>query len=236
MVCLLKAVIKLFESVGYMWISLWVLRKTYSAIRLLDVIECTTWRIPDQVSTLTGLQLRLLVPGHGVLAHLLHLFEVETFELELGDVVYSLRIFWCDVVDLCQVSLRDEWVVDVTEQLGSVGMQVLACFVVHDTCVEVTSLSILADLAFVVVVALARNDVVGDFVRCLCHVWSEFVGEAIGCVLLVAGVVAIDPHCSIEVERRERSVHSSLKLADIKSFEAAYGPPLVIREIGLTPT
>lgn len=121
--------------------------------------------------------------------------------LELGQIIHTAGILRRNVVDLREILLRDLREVDMAQHLGRVGVQVLARLVVHDALVELARLVVLAQLALVVVVALARDDVVRDLVRRFGGVWAEFGGEAVGRVLLVACVVGVDPHRSIEVDR-----------------------------------
>lgn len=71
---------------------------------------------------------------------------------------------------------------------------------VHDTPVKFRSLCILTLLAFMRVMGLPGNNVVGDRVRGLGSVRSEGMFEAVRHVLLVAGMVGIDAHWSVEVE------------------------------------
>jgi hypothetical protein len=66
---------------------------------------------------------------------------------------------------------------------------------------QIFRLVVVVLLSFVPVVALTADDVVGYLIRRFGNVWSELVSVTVGCVLLVACMVCICPHLSIEVER-----------------------------------
>ena len=150
------------------------------------MVERLTGRIPDQIATLARLKLRLLAERRSIFAHVHHLLEIEAIELELRRIVHPLSIFWRDIVDLRQIPFGDDGVVDVAEQLAGVGVQILPGGVVHHTLVQIPGLSVLADLALMVVVAFAGDDVVGHLVWSFRDIRTEFVGEAVRGVLLVA--------------------------------------------------
>lgn len=71
-------------------------------------------------------------------------------------------------------------------------------------------MGILANLALVIVVALAGHNVIGDLVGCLSDIWAEFVDEAIWCDLLVVGMIGIDTHWAVEVDGRVRPADLSV--------------------------
>lgn len=145
-------------------------------------------------------QLGLLVEQMRFLAQLDHLTEVKLLMLELCQIVDTTSILGCDVVDLREVLLLDDGVVDVRHHLGCVAMSVVTLLFRHDSLVEFARLVVFADFALVVEVALARDNVVRDLVRCFRGIRTELVCEAVGCVLLVACMVCIDAHLAIKVE------------------------------------
>lgn len=79
-------------------------------------------------------------------------------------------------------------------------MSVLSCSITHDTPIKFRGLRIFTLLAFMRVMGLPRNDVVGDSVGRLSSVRSEGILEAVRHVLLATGMVGIDAHCSVKVE------------------------------------
>lgn len=79
-------------------------------------------------------------------------------------------------------------------------MSVLSCGIVHDTPVEFRGLRIFTLLAFMRVMGLPGDNIVGDRVGSLGSVGSEGMLEAVRHVLLVAGMVGIGAHRSVEVE------------------------------------
>lgn len=164
------------------------------------MIKWLTRRIPDQISALARLKHWLLVERRRSFAHVLHLLEIEPIELEPRLIIHPLGVLGRNVVDLRQILLRNDRIVDMAEHQSRVRVQILPPGVVHHALVQIASLGVLVDFAFVVVVALARDDVIGHFVWRFRDVWAEFIGEAVGCILLVAGVIAIDAHLTVEVE------------------------------------
>jgi hypothetical protein len=140
--------------------------------------------------------------------------------LEVGKIVYSASVFRSDVVDLRQIPLRDDRVVDVAQHLGRVGVQVGALLVAHDALVQLTGLIVLAELALVPVVGLARDDVVGDLVRCFGDVRAEFVLEGVGGVLLAAAVVGVDAHGAVRVDAAEGTRHEGAVDGDLVQVDA----------------
>lgn len=173
------------------------------------MVEGVLWCESNQSVTLVRSQDGLLVEGRRVFGHLFNLGEVELVDLwlELGQVIDTSCILWRNVVDLGQVFLHNDSVIDVRHHLGGVGVQVLALLVGHNTKVELARLVVFAELALVVVVTLAGDDIVGDLVGCLCNIGAELVGERVGVVLLVACMVSIHTHCAIEVDRGVRPSH-----------------------------
>lgn len=121
--------------------------------------------------------------------------------LELGQIVDATRIFRRNTVNLRQIRLRNDRIVDMRQHLRRVRVQIRARLVVHDTLIQLARLVVLAELALVVVVGLARDDVVRDFVRRFRDFGRELVGEAVRRVLLAAGVVGVDAHGAVNVER-----------------------------------
>jgi len=120
-------------------------------------------------------QLGLLVPHVSILAELLNLGEVKLLVLVSCEVVHSASVLGSNVVDLSQEFFLDDRVVDVAHHLGCVRVEVCSCTIIHDTCVELADLVVLADLALVVVMALAGNDIVRNLVGRLSHVRTELV-------------------------------------------------------------
>ena len=111
-----------------------------------------------------------------------------------------MRVLGRDVIDLAEVALLDERELDVAQHVGRVLVGVHAGVVVHDTAVQLARLVVLGQLALVAVVRFAGDDVIRDLVRRLGGVGAEFVLEAVGHVLRVAGVIAVDAHGAVEVE------------------------------------
>ena len=140
--------------------------------------------------------------------------------LEFRQIVHAARVLGRDVVDLREVSLRNDRVVDVAQHLGGVGVQVLARLVAHDALVEFAGLVVFAQLALVPVVGFARDDVVGDFVRCFGDVRAELVLEAVGSVLLAAAVVGVDAHGPVGVHGAEGAGHEGAVDGDLMQVDA----------------
>ena len=89
---------------------------------------------------------------------------------------------------------------------------------------QLAGLCVFAYLPFVIVVALTRDNVVGNLdgqvsillslvkeatgvivahlIWCLCAIRTELVSEAVGRILLVSRMVCIHTYWSVEVERR----------------------------------
>lgn len=79
-------------------------------------------------------------------------------------------------------------------------MSVLSCSIVHDTPIKFRGLRIFTLLAFMRIMGLPRNNVIGHRVGRLSSVRSERMLEAVRYVLLVAGMVGVSAHCSVKVE------------------------------------
>jgi hypothetical protein len=67
----------------------------------------------------------------------------------------------------------------------------------------------------VVVVALSADNIVADNIWCLSNIRTELMRKAVRRILLVAGMVRIDTHLTVEVEGsellcHERTVHGYL--------------------------
>jgi len=90
-----------------------------------------------------------------------------------------------------------------------VCVQRSACIVVHDACVKLAGLVVLGELALVIVVRLAGDDVVGDGVRGFGDIGTE-LGEhdiAVGVDVCVATVVGVGTEVAVEVEGRVGGCH-----------------------------
>ena len=184
-----------------------VMVSTSCYLVFLQLVERLLRHKSSQPVVLIRPKLRLLLHRRRILALRLNLAEVKLLMLEVRQIVHPARVLRRNAVDLRQVSLRDDGVVDVREHLGCVGVQRRAGLVVHDALVELAWLVVLAELALVVVVALAADDGVGDLVGCFGGVGAELVCEAVWQVLLAAGVVGVDAHGAIDVWRAERIGH-----------------------------
>ena len=79
-------------------------------------------------------------------------------------------------------------------------MSMLSRGIIHDTPVEFRSLRILALLPLVRVMGFPRDNVIGNRVRRLRGIGPESVLEAVGHVLLVASMIGVGAHWSVEVE------------------------------------
>jgi hypothetical protein len=98
----------------------------------------------------------------------------------------------------------DIGVLDKLEHVEGVGDGVLPPLGGHDPSPQFLGLVVLVLLCLVPVVALAAHDVIRHLVGCLRDIWTELVREAVWHVLLVAGMVGINTHLTIELQRRER--------------------------------
>ena len=135
-----------------------------------------------------------------VLTQLLDLCKVKFLMLEIGQFVHTSRVFGVDEIDLCKILLGDDWKIDVRQHLGRIRVEIRTLALGHDSLVKIARLVIFAELALVVVMALARDHIVRYLVRCFGHIGAELVRKAIWCVLLVTCVICIGPHGTIEVE------------------------------------
>jgi hypothetical protein len=176
-------------------------------IEPLQLVERLLRHEASQPIILIRPELRLLLHRRRILALLLHLAEIILLVLEVRKIVHGARILRINAVDLRQVPLRNDRVVDVRQHLSRVGVQRFASLVVHDALVELARLVVFGEFAFVVVVALARDDVVGDFVGGFGGVGAEFVREGVGGVLFAAGVVGVEAHGAIDVYGAEAAGH-----------------------------
>jgi hypothetical protein len=76
-------------------------------------------------------------------------------------------------------------------------------------------LSVLRLLTLMVVVALTTHNVITDDIRCLSNIWSKLVRKTVRRILLVASMVGINAHLTVEVEgsellRHERTIYRYL--------------------------
>ena len=110
-----------------------------------------------------------------------------------------LRVLRRDLVQLRQIPRLDALVGDVAQPHGGIPVQMRAGVLVHDAAVELARLVVLGLLGLVVVVRLAGDGVVGDFVGRLGDVWSELVEATIGDVRGLATVVGVATELAVEV-------------------------------------
>lgn len=167
---------------------------------ILNLIERLLRRKARNPVSLLRSELLRLANNVGFFRKLLNLTEVEAFMLEISKIVDASRILRCDVIDLRKIPLLNDREVDVREQSSSVDVQVLPCLFGHHSSVQLSRLIVLRHLAFVKVVRLSGDDVVGDLVRSFSGIGTELVGKGVGGVLLVPSVVRVYPHLAIEVE------------------------------------
>ena len=137
------------------------------------MVERVLRRIPDKPVTRIWHELPGLAERWSVLAQILHLAKVKLLMLELRQIIHPARVFRRNVVDLREILFLDDWEVDMAHHTCRVDVQVLARSVVHDTLVQLRRLSVLVDLAFVVVMAFAADDGIGYFIRSLGNIWTE---------------------------------------------------------------
>ena len=145
-------------------------------------------------------KLSLLVKQRRLLAQLLHLAKVKLVLFKLGKVIHGPRVLGRNVVNLRKVLFLDDRVINMRQHLRRILMQILTRLLAHNAPVQIPGLVVLADFPFVVIMALARDDVVRDFVRRLGDVGPVLVREAVGRILLVARVVGVDAHGAVEVD------------------------------------
>ena len=77
----------------------------------------------------------------------------------------------------------------------------------HDSLVQFRGLGVFGFLALVCVMRFSRDDRVGDGVGGFGGVGTELVSEAVGCVLLVSGVIGVGAHWPVKVERGHGAGH-----------------------------
>lgn len=97
----------------------------------------------NQSIPLAWLELLLLVRQFRRLGHLLHLTELEIFELLGKLIIDTLSPLGPNVVDLTQKLLHDDGVSHVLDTKNGIGNGVLASLVVHDARPELSSLRVL---------------------------------------------------------------------------------------------
>ena len=92
--------------------------------------------------------------------------------------------------------------------------------IAHDALVQLRGLGVLALLALMRVMALARDDIVRHGVRRLGDVGSEGVFEAVGHVLLVAGMIGVSAHRAVEIQASVLAGHEGAVDGDLVQVNA----------------
>lgn len=104
-------------------------------------------------------------------------------------------------MDLAQEFLLNDGCLDPVQQHRRVCDSVFARIVVHHPPPQLLGLRVFGLLAFMREVRLSGDTVVCKLIWCLGHFRAELVSEAVGHVLGIAGVVPVDTHLTIKVER-----------------------------------
>ena len=169
----------------------------------------------NQSIPLARLEFLLLVRQFRRLSHLLHLSEVEIFELLWKLIIHTLCPLRSDIVYLTEELLHDDGVPHILNAKDGIGNGVLASLVVHDARPELSSLRVLRLLTFVREMALAADNGIADLIRRFCNIRAELVDEAVGHVLRVPTVIPVTAELPIETKRRHRLGHEGAVDGDL---------------------